>query len=322
MKEPVNQCDGVAVRRCDGNSVTPPAGPTCPPCPTGQTGIHPAVATATPPHRHTATPVPHAVHCDGITAGYPGQAILHGFDLTIAPGEMVGLLGPNGAGKTTLFRVLTGLLPCHAGGVKLFGAQLARLRAAERARKIGVVPQALESPMPFTVGELVLMGRTSVMNRWTAPGVQDWEVTESALVRTDMLALRSRIFGELSGGEKQRALIAMALAQEPQILLLDEATAHLDIRHKLEILELVTRLNRETGVTVLMTSHDLGLTADFCRRVILLKDGRIAADGKPDDVLHGAAARDVFGCELRMFRDPETGAAAVFPVRQPTPGRP
>ena len=277
--------------------------------------------TATPSHCHTATPAAFAVHCDGITAGYPGHAILHGFDLTIAPGEMIGLLGPNGAGKTTLFRVLTGLLPCRAGGVKLFGTELTRLQAAERARRIGVVPQGLESPMPFTVGELVLMGRTSIMNRWTAPAVHDLEVAESALARTDMLELRGRIFSELSGGEKQRALIAMALAQEPQILLLDEATAHLDIRHKLEILELVARLNHETGVTVLMTSHDLGLTADFCRRVILLKDGRVAADGTPDNVLHGAAAREVFGCELRMFRDPETGSAAVFPVRQPTPGR-
>ena len=258
----------------------------------------------------------HAIHCAGVTAGYPGHAILHGLNLTIAPGEMVGLLGPNGAGKTTLFRVLTGLLPCREGGVKLFGTELTRLRAAERARRIGVVPQGLESPMPFTVGELVLMGRTSVMNRWAAPAAHDLEVAEAALERTDMLALRGRIFGELSGGEKQRALIAMALAQEPQILLLDEATAHLDIRHKLEILELVARLNRETGVTVLMTSHDLGLTADFSHRVILMKDGHLAADGKPDDVLHGSAARDVFGCELRLFRDPETGSAAVFPVRR------
>ena len=269
--------------------------------------------TATPPHRHTATP---AILCAGITAGYPGHAILHGFDLAIAPGEMVGVLGPNGAGKTTLFRVLTGLLPCRAGSVSLFGADLATLKAAERARRIGVVPQALESPMPFTVGELALMGRTSVLNRWAAPSARDRGIAESALAQTDMLPLAGRIFSELSGGEKQRALIAMALAQEPRILLLDEATAHLDIRHKLEILELVARLNRETGVTVLMTSHDLGLTADFSRRVILVKDGRIAADGRPDDVLHGAAPRDVFGCELRMLRDPETGSAAVFPVRK------
>jgi iron complex transport system ATP-binding protein len=257
-----------------------------------------------------------AIHCEGVAAGYPGHAVLRDFNLEVTPGEMLGVLGPNGAGKTTLFRVLTGLLPCREGRVTLFGAELARLRAAERARQIGVVPQSLESPMPFTVGELALMGRTSVLNRWTAPSARDREIAESALAQTDALALRERIFGELSGGEKQRALIAMALAQEPRILLLDEATAHLDIRHKLEILELVTRLNRETGVTVLMTSHDLGLTADFSRRVILLKDGRIAADGRPDDVLNGEAAREVFGCELRMHRDPETGSAAVFPVRK------
>ncbi len=269
-----------------------------------------------PANRHTATPVPAAIHCEGVAAGYPGHAVLDGFDLEVAPGEMTGVLGPNGAGKTTLFRVLTGLLPCREGRVALFGADLARLPAAERARLVGVVPQSLESPMPFTVGELALMGRTSVLGRWTPPATRDLALAESALAQTDALQLRDRVFGELSGGEKQRALIAMALAQEPRILLLDEATAHLDIRHKLDILELVARLNRESRLTVLMTGHDLGLAADFCRRVILLKDGRTAADGRPEDVLHGAAASAVFGCELRMHRDPETGSAAVFPVRR------
>ncbi len=257
-----------------------------------------------------------AICCRQLAGGYAHSTVLHGIDLSIAAGEMVGVVGPNGAGKTTLFRMLTGLLRPAAGQIDLFGDNLARLPADERARRIGVVPQEAHSPMPFTVAEIALMGRTATQSRWRVPGADDWKAVEEALRYTDAWELRDRPFPDLSGGEKQRALIAMALVQNPKILLLDEATSHLDIHHRLEILELVARLNHDTGVTVLMSSHDLGLTAEFSRRLLLLDGGLIAADGAPDEVLASATLRRVFRCELRVKRDAETGAVAVFPVRQ------
>ena len=266
-----------------------------------------------------------AILCRGVSGGYAGSTTLQEISCEIQAGEMVGVLGPNGAGKTSLFRLLTGLLPWRQGTLELFGKTLAGLPAEERAQLIGVVPQEIESPMPFTVAEIVLMGRTSRLNRWRTPAVADWHKVEEALAYTDVRHLQERYFHELSGGEKQRVLIAMVLAQDPRIVLLDEATSHLDISHRLEILELVERLNRDTGVTVLMTSHDLGLTAEFARRLLLLNGGRIVADGAPEEVLQRSVVSEVFRCELRIRRDPETGTIGVFPVRrlhaQPAEGR-
>ncbi len=260
------------------------------------------------------TPPP-AIRLRQVAAGYPGRPVLRGVDLELQPGEMAGVLGPNGAGKTTLFRVLAGLLPCAAGQTEIFGRSQAELPARDRARLVGVVPQSLESPMPFTVEEMVLMGRTAVLERWQAPGSADYAVAERVMAETDVLRLRDRVFSALSGGEKQRTLMAMALAQEPRLLLLDEATAHLDLRHRLDILDLVTRLNRETGVTVLMISHDWTLTAACCPRLLLLDDGRLTADGPPETVMGGGEIARAFQCELRMLRD-DTGTLHVIPVRK------
>lgn len=274
---------------------------------------------AVAPDLRGATPTAPAIACAGLTAGYPGSTVLHELGFSVAPGELVGVLGPNGAGKTTLFRVLTGMLPVRAGALRLFDRDPARIPAPERARLVGVVPQELESPMPFTVSEVIMMGRTARLSRWRAPSAQDREAVEHAMAFVDVVHLRDRVFPELSGGEKQRVLIALVLAQEPRLVLLDEATSHLDLRHRLEILELVERLNREQGVTVLMSSHDLALTAQYSRRLLLFDGGRIAADGPPDEVLAGPSLREVFRCALHVHRDPASGALAVFPVR-PRPG--
>ena len=185
-----------------------------------------------------------AVSCEQLCAGYSGAPVLRQVSFSVMPGEMVGVRGPNGAGKTTLFRVLTGLLHARSGSVTIFGKNLSRLPAAERARLIGVVPQEVESPMPFSVTEIVMMGRTALLNRWRAPAPEDEAAVERAMGFVDVAHLRDRIFPELSGGEKQRVLIAMILAQAPRVVLLDEATSHLDLSHRIGILELVERLNR------------------------------------------------------------------------------
>jgi iron complex transport system ATP-binding protein len=257
-----------------------------------------------------------ALHCRDVVAGYRQQPVLQGVSLTVGEGKMTALLGPNGAGKSTLLRVVTGLQPLTAGTVELFGRDVRALRPTERARLVAVVPQELSSPMAFTVAELVALGRQVARGRWARV---DGEVIERALAHTDMLELRDRRFTELSGGEKQRAAIAMALAQEPQLLLLDEPTAHLDINHRLEVLQLLERLNREKGLAVLMASHDLNLAAEFFPHLVLLDHGRVAADGPATTVLNADVLGAVYHCRLSVRRDP-AGVLTVSPMRLPATG--
>jgi iron complex transport system ATP-binding protein len=249
-----------------------------------------------------------------VTAGYRRKAILHDLSLQIRSGEMVAVLGPNGSGKTTLLRTVTGLCPLFSGQVRLYGRDHRALTAPERARLVAVVPQEVETPMPFTVEEMVTIGRTACLSRWSAPGAADRHAIERAMAFTDVVDLRQCRFAELSGGEKQRVIVAMALAQETRILLLDEATSHLDINHRLEVMQIVERLNRERGVTVVMISHDLNAAAEFCRRILLLDHGRVAADGPPEAVLTEALLEPVYHCDLLTHRDPTTGSITVTPA--------
>ncbi len=258
-----------------------------------------------------------AVICRNVSAGYRQQPVLHDISLTIQAGQMVALLGPNGAGKSTLLRVLTGLQPLTGGEVELFGRDLRQLRATERARLVAVVPQEVTTPMAFTVAELVALGRSVPRGRWAGLAATDRQAVEQALAYTDTLELRDRYYSELSGGEKQRAIIAMALAQEPQLLLLDEPTSHLDINHRLEVLQLLERLNRERGLTVVMTSHDLNLAAEFFPQLALLDHGRIAATGAPAEVLREELLEEVYHCKLAVRRD-ATGVLMILPTRTGT----
>ncbi len=265
---------------------------------------------------------PPACELENVSAGYDRNLVVENLSLAVAEGEIAALLGPNGAGKSTLLRVLTGLLKPAAGAARLFGADVAGLKAAERARLVAVVPQELTTPMAYTVAELVLMGRTALLNPWRQPSSADARIVERTLVYTDVSDLRDRSLDALSGGEKQRAVIAMALAQEPRIILMDEPTTHLDLNHALEIMQIVERLNREQGVTVIMTSHDLNLAAEFCQRLILLDHGRVAADGPPAAVLREDILREVYHCDLRIRPDPQTGGLFVAPVRRLAPPQP
>lgn len=253
-----------------------------------------------------------------LSAGYAARTVLHNVNFTVAEGEMVALLGPNGAGKSTLLRVLTGLHPAGAGNVRLFGHDVCRLRALDRSRLIAVVPQELKTPMAYTVEELVLMGRAALLSPWQAPTAEDRLVVERAMVYTDISDLRDRALDALSGGEKQRAVIAMALAQEPRVIVMDEPTSHLDLNHSLEIMQIIERLNRNQRVTVMMTSHDLNLAAEFCQRLILLDHGAVVADGAPSEVLREDILRDVYHCDIRVGQEPHTGAVLVLPARRLT----
>ncbi len=237
---------------------------------------------------------------EGVAVALGGRAVLGGVDLALAPGEVVGMLGRNGAGKTTLLRVAAGALRPDAGRVLVAGAPLAALDRRTRARTVALVPQDTQVPFPFTAAEVVLMGRTPHLGFLGFETARDLEVAQAALDRMGVSALADRNVQELSGGERQLVVVARALAQEPEILLLDEPTAFLDLRHRLEVLTVV-RERAAAGASALVVSHDLGVAARFCDRVALLADGRVLAMGRPGDVLRPDTLRAAYGIEAEVL---------------------
>ena len=257
-----------------------------------------------------------ALEAVDVSAGYGGRTVLTDIHCSIARGERTGLIGPNGAGKTTLLRVLSGALSADRGRVLLEGHELARLHPREVARVQAFVPQSLHVPVAFTVRELVAMGRMPYVSGWSALRPHDHEVIRNAMNSADVVDLADRPVGELSAGELQRSVIAMALAQEPRVLLLDEPTAHLDIQHAWDVMELVRDLNRRTGLTVVFSSHDLNLAAEFCDRLLLLEQGRIAVCGAPADVLKADTLSRVYRHPLDVLELTADRRRFVIPQRK------
>jgi iron complex transport system ATP-binding protein len=241
-----------------------------------------------------------------------GRRIVDEVGLSVEPGEVVGLIGPNGSGKSTLLRAVYRMLRPAAGYVRLGGDDVWRLSARESARRTGVVVQETPSDFEFTVAEVVQMGRTPHKGMLAQDTGEDVQIVVAALRRVQMLAFAERQFSTLSGGEKQRVLMARALAQQPKFLVLDEPTNHLDIHYQLEILELVKSL----GITTLVTLHDLNLAAAYCGRLYMLQAGRIVAAGAPEAVLTSERLRSVFLVDAVLGRHPVTGSLqlAFMPV--------
>ncbi len=254
-----------------------------------------------------------ALSFNKVTGGYRHVPVFKELSFSVDPGTLCGVIGPNGCGKTTLIRAATGLLPRINGHVSLFGKPVSSLKATDRAKCVGVVPQELSTPMAFTVEALVAMGRTHAREHRHALSSEDRRIIEQAMVYTDVMEMRSRPFSELSGGEKQRAVIAMVLAQQPRMILMDEATSHLDINHALEVMQIVERLNHEADVTILTVSHDLNIAAEFCERLLLLDQGQLVADGTPAEVLTEARLRQVYHCDVRVQPNPVSGSVMVTP---------
>src|SRR5579875_3613035 len=229
----------------------------------------------------------------GVTFGYERQPLLYDISLSVDSGEMVGLLGPNGSGKTTLLRLLSGVLQPQAGEVLLEGRDVRHWGRRGLAQRIAVVPQELHMPFAFTVEHMVSLGRTPFTSAFGTLSKQDHQIVQEAMEAAGIASLAGRIFNELSGGERQRVMIAMAFAQQPCLLLLDEPTSHLDIKYQIETLELVQRLNRERGVTVIAAMHDLNLAARYFPRLLLFQRG-IVADAGPAEVLDPALLSRVY----------------------------
>ncbi|QBD78261.1 ABC transporter ATP-binding protein [Ktedonosporobacter rubrisoli] len=235
-----------------------------------------------------------------VSFGYERKPLLYDVSLRIAPGEMVGLLGPNGSGKTTLLRILSGVLQPQEGQVLLEGRELTQWGRRGVARRIAVVPQELHMPFAFTVEHMVSLGRTPFISSFLGTRTkQDLAIVQDAMQAAGVSGLAERVFNELSGGERQRVMIAMALAQQPAVLLLDEPTSHLDIRYQVETLELVQELNRERGMTVVAAIHDLNLAARYFPRLILFQRG-VVADAGPAEVLEPGLLKRVYGIGVQV----------------------
>jgi iron complex transport system ATP-binding protein len=245
----------------------------------------------------SATPL---LEVEKVSFGYGQQIILYDVSLSLNAGTMAALLGPNGSGKTTLLRLLSGVTRPQQGQILLEGRDVQHWGRRALARRIAVVPQEVHMPFAFTVEQMVEMGRTPfVRSFWGTRNSDDHEQVQEAMRACGVSWLAGRIFNELSGGEQQRVLIAMALAQQPSLLLLDEPTSHLDIKYQVETLELIQRLNREHGVTVVAAIHDLNLAARYFSRLLLFQRG-IVADGGPAEVLVPDLLSRVYGISVQV----------------------
>lgn len=251
---------------------------------------------------------------------YGRVPVFHRLSLDIPEGSMTALLGPNGSGKTTWVRLASGSLRPDSGRVMLRGEDLARLPARVRARALAVVPQDSSPSFDYTVREVVTMGRAPHLGLLGIPSGEDGRIVDEALSSTDTAGLAARAFRSLSGGERQRVLVARALAQQPSVLLLDEPTAFLDLRHRLAVYRILARLHQECGLTIVVVSHDVNLAARHCRRLVLLRQGAIAADGPPAAVLRPETLRSTYGVEVTILRDPDTGGPLVVPTGPSTEG--
>lgn len=247
----------------------------------------------------------------GLGGRRPRPFALAGVSFALAPGEILGVIGPNSAGKTTLIRLLTKVLEPARGEIRLDGRSLTALTRWELARHVAVVSQEAPPGLPFTVAELVLMGRYPHAPRRFFESAEDLAIARRTMALTGIAELAEAPVDSLSGGERQRAILARALAQEPKLLILDEPTAHLDLRYQAECVALLQSLNRDRGLTVLLVSHDLNLATAVADRLLLLADGRVAGLGPPADVLDEALVASVYGCAVRVEADAETGRPSV-----------
>lgn len=248
----------------------------------------------------------------GLSYTYSKQTVLKDVDIQVREGEIIGILGPNGCGKTTLLKNLNKNLSPQAGCVMLDGDDLEDISKKDIAKKVAVVPQTNEVRFSFTVRDIVSMGRMPFQGLMEGMSTNDEEIVDAALERVGLSDFADRHINVMSGGERQRVIIARALAQTPQILLMDEPTLHLDINTQFDVLDLVRDLSKNDGLTVVIVSHDLGMVARYCDRVLLIKDHSILAIGTPEEVLTPENMADVFGVDAELMFDEKTNENTVF----------
>lgn len=265
------------------------------------------------PSRATADGVP-VLAARGLALGFDGRTVVPGLDVEFARGTVTSVIGPNGCGKSTLLRGLGRLLRPQAGRVALDGVDLAGMPSRAIARRMSILPQTPHAPSGLTVGELVSRGRHPRQRWYQQFSLDDEAAVAEALAATDIADLAAVPLEDLSGGQRQRAWISMILAQETELMLLDEPTTYLDLAHQVELLELVRRLNRDMGRTVVMVLHDISLAARYSDVIIAMQDGRIVSEGPPSDVVTEELLWDVFGLRANVIAEPSEGRPHVVPL--------
>ncbi len=255
----------------------------------------------------------HAIRTEGLVAGYGGRKVVDGIDMVIPAGRVSVIVGANACGKSTLLKTISRLLPAQEGAVVLDGKRIDQIPTKELARTLGLLPQQPIAPEGIAVADLVGRGRhphQKLFRSWTA--ADDRAVAE-ALAATGVLDLADRAVDELSGGQRQRVWIAMALAQQTDVLLLDEPTTFLDVSHQIDVLDLLADLNASRGTTIVMVLHDINLAARYADHLFALRQGRLVASGAPADVVTSELVREVFDLESLVIADPVSGAPMVLP---------
>jgi len=278
------------------------------------TGTDPGTDTDTGTDKETTVTSSHTLQARQLSLGYGEREVVSRLDVTLPPGRITVVVGPNACGKSTLLRAMARLLPPLAGSVLLDGRDIHRTPTKEVAAALGVLPQSPVAPDAIVVADLVGRGRyphQGWFRRWTRA---DDEAVAAAMLATDVLDLADRSVDELSGGQRQRVWIAMALAQETGVLLLDEPTTYLDISHQLDVLDLLTDLNRDRGVTLALVLHDLNLACRYADHLIAMKAGRIVAEGTPGDIVTESLVHEVFGLRSAVIPDPASGTPMVVPL--------
>ncbi|MFW9144447.1 ABC transporter ATP-binding protein [Corynebacterium striatum] len=249
-----------------------------------------------------------------ISLGYGERDIITGLSVDIAPGKVTSIVGPNGCGKSTLLRSLSRLLRPTGGEIFLDGKAISEIPTKQLAASLGLLPQSPIAPDGIVVADLVGRGRTphqGLLGRWSQ---EDYDIVQESMEMTGVAELAERSIDELSGGQRQRVWIAMALSQRTDILLLDEPTTYLDIKHQLEVLDLLVELNETHGTTIAMVIHDLNLAARYSDELIAVSNGNVYAQGSPQDVMTQQTVKDVFGVDSVIVEDPVSGLPAVMPI--------
>jgi iron complex transport system ATP-binding protein len=242
---------------------------------------------------------------------YNAHWVLKNIFCEIKKGEFVGIIGPNGSGKTTLLKIIDGILKPQEGEMWINGILGNRLKRDNLAKIIAVVAQDSQMIFPFSVQEIVLMGRAPHLNKWRFEGETDFRIARQAMEMTDTLSLMNRSMTALSGGERQRVLIARALAQQPQIMLLDEPTAFLDIKHQIDFFDLIKTLNKNQALTVIAVTHDINLASLYCDRIVLLQNGHIHCLGNPEEVIVERHIKEVYETNVAVDKNPVTGKPRI-----------
>jgi iron complex transport system ATP-binding protein len=252
---------------------------------------------------------------NSVSFGYSSKKVIDEVSTEIQKGDFAGIIEPNGAGKTTLFKLITRVIKPWDGTITYKNKNILAARPRELAKEIASVPQVIEAPFSFTVRDFVMLGRYPHTPIFSVPNKTDMDIVDESLLSTDAIEFKNRTLDSLSGGERQRVVLAQALAQKPELLLLDEPTSHLDIGHQIAILDVINKLNKNKGLTVIMVIHDLNLASEYCNKLILIDQGRIKVSGHPDDVINYKILEQVYKTVVVVKNNPISNKPYVVPVK-------